>query len=138
MLQRITLGYWLLVLPMAVAGVLMIVTVAAVQGRYMKKENSATSVRNAISDFRYDLVSQQAFLQALLTNGDTSGTGAVEARTGLLTLTSYAGKVGQAVLAAEAASLDLKTFAGYQRDWEQYQQAAQKALAAAKAGRSGT
>ena len=136
-LQRITLGYWLLVLPMAVAGLLMIVTVVLVQDRYVGAQDKATAVRQAVSEFRYDLVSQQALLRTLLMVGPSANGTAMDARTGLSTVAADAVRLKQAINAAEAAEVSFKTYPEYARSWSLYHAAARQAVAAAAGGEHG-
>jgi methyl-accepting chemotaxis protein len=93
-LQRMSLGYWALVLPMVVAGVLMIITVSLLKVRYMANQSRAQDVGNAAVDVRFDLARQEASLRVFIAGGVSQN------------LTIDTMRQAQARLTAEVARLD--------------------------------
>lgn len=120
-LQKITLGYWSLVLPMAVAGALIIVTVALVQTRYVQKENLSTDTVAAAQDVRVELARQEGRLRALSTDLVPSHAIAKERQI----------RAAQDALAALVARLndlvarhgDLTTYAAFTEAWSRFDRA---------------
>ena len=134
-LQRITLGYWLLVIPLAVAGVLMIVTVALVQSTYVDKQDKATAVKDKAAEFRFDLATQVALVRTLLAVGEAGGSTLPDARAGLSSVTAHAQSLEAAV--ARATHSTFEGYPGFERSWRSFQATAQRAVAGAAAGKKG-
>ncbi len=69
-LQKMTLGYWALVVPMAVAMALIVLTIVVVQQKYVVQTDRITAISTATDALNADLATQQGRLRLF---GDDSG-----------------------------------------------------------------
>jgi methyl-accepting chemotaxis protein len=132
-LQRMTLGYWGLVLPIVVAAVLVVITVALVKVRYVAGEGRILEVNHACVDVRFDLIRQEDRLGVFKASGVSK------------TLTLSILGQAQAQVAADVKRLDeavaaVGSLAGYDEfktSWANFDSAVAGGLALAGQARPG-
>jgi methyl-accepting chemotaxis protein len=132
-LQRMTLGYWALVLPIVVAAVLVVTTVALVKVRYVARETRLLDANHACVDVRYDLIRQENRLGVFKASGVSKSLD--------LTILQQA----QATLAAEVKHLDsaiaaagvLTGYDAFKTAWADFDSAVAGGLALAGQARPG-
>jgi methyl-accepting chemotaxis protein len=132
-LQRMTLGYWALVLPIVVAAVLVVMTVALVKVRYVAREGRLLAVNHASVDLRYDLIRQEDRLGVFKASGVSKSLN--------VTILQQA----QAQLAAEVKHLDsaiaasgsLPGYDAFKTAWANFDSAVAGGLALAGQARPG-
>ena len=115
-LQRITLGYIALTLPMAIAGVLIITTVALVEGRYVAKESRYSDVGTPATDLRQGLALQQGHLQALAAGSQIVS--AADVRSAHAQLVEDAGRLQDAI--DNGFDISITAYPAFTAAWDSY------------------